>query len=70
MKHLILLALVVASTASIVTRADLSGQWTLRMDPDFTSNQGPPVDCTFMQQGADLTVKCGTGSEMKGKVHG
>jgi hypothetical protein len=40
------------------------------MDPDFRGNQGPPVECSFKQQGTDLTVKCGTGGEMKGKVSG
>ena len=40
------------------------------MDPDFKGNRGQQVDCSFKQQGADLTVKCGTGIEMKGKVSG
>jgi hypothetical protein len=69
LKHPILVALVVASNTSI-TATDLSGQWTLRLDPDFRGNPGVPADCTFKQRGDDLTVKCGTGGEMKGTVRG
>jgi hypothetical protein len=68
MNGFVLAALVVASTPA--TAADLSGQWTLRMGPDFRGNPGPPVDCSFKQERAVVTVKCGTGIEMKGTVKG
>ena len=70
MKYSILAVLVMAGCTSITTADDISGQWTLRMDPDFRGNPGPPVDCTFKQERAGLTVKCGTGIEIKGTVRG
>jgi hypothetical protein len=69
MKALTLVVVVVASSISFAAE-DVSGHWTLRMDPDFRGNPGPPVECTFKQKGTDLVVKCGTGSEMKGTVRG
>ena len=69
MKAFTLVVVLVASSLSIAVE-DVSGQWTLRMDPDFRGNPGPPVECTFKQKGTELTVKCGSGAEMKGTVRG
>ena len=47
---------------------NVSGRWILKMEPDFRGNPGIPVECIFKQREAALTVKCGTGGEMKGEV--
>jgi hypothetical protein len=49
---------------------DVSGRWNLKKDPDYRGNPGPWVECIFKQQNERLTVKCGTGGEMQGQVHG
>jgi len=60
----------VACTSPPAAPADLSGQWTLTMDPDFKGSRSV-VECDLQQQGEEFTIKCGaTGLEMKGKVTG
>jgi len=69
MKHLVLLLLVIVPTGC-TSVADASGQWTLTQDRDFRGNSGIPVKCTVNQQHTDLTITCGTGREMKGRMRG
>jgi opacity protein-like surface antigen len=47
--------------------ADLSGSWTLTLDPDLSGNPST-VDCTFKQDGSKLTVDCGGGAMMTGEA--
>ncbi len=71
MKRFVLGLLVAGSTS--VTAADLSGQWTFKMDRDFRGNPGVPVECTFKHERTQLVVKCETGNgtgELKGEVRG
>jgi hypothetical protein len=35
--------------------ADVSGTWTLRLNPDFSGHQ-QSVNCTFKQDGQKLTI--------------
>jgi hypothetical protein len=71
-KHFLLSLLFIssASCTSIDAAEDVSGPWILQMERDFRDNPGPPVECTFKQRRSQLTVKCGTGVEMKGEVSG
>lgn len=62
--------LVIAGCTSSTAADNTTGQWTLSMDVDLRGNPSPPVDCTFEQKGSELTVKCGTGIEMKGTIRG
>ena len=67
---LLALLLAAACTSRAAAPADLSGQWTLTMDPDFKGGR-TVVECDLKQQGDEFTIKCGaTGQEMKGKVSG
>jgi hypothetical protein len=50
--------------------ANLSGDWSLTMNPDFKDNPNVVSQCVFRQSGTDLTVRCGTGSELAGSVKG
>jgi opacity protein-like surface antigen len=54
--------------AAPTVAADLSGRWTLTLDPDFSGNPST-VDCTFKQDGSKLTVDCG-GAAIAGEVDG
>ena len=48
--------------------ADLSGAWTLDLDPDFGGNPDT-VECQIKQEGTSLSIQCGAGSPSKGEVH-
>jgi len=48
--------------------ADLSGLWSLELNPDF-SGKPNTVGCGFTQDGDRLTIKCG-GAEFIGNVDG
>jgi hypothetical protein len=48
---------------------DLSGQWSITMKPDFRGNHHV-AECHLHHRGSELTVKCGEGQEMHGKVQG
>jgi hypothetical protein len=68
------LASVIASMALGILAAcagegatDLSGEWTLTMDPDFRG-QRAVTTCMLKQHGNTLTVRCGAGSVMNGSV--
>ena len=70
MKYSILAVLAIAGCTSITAADDISGQWTVKMERDPRGNPGRPVDCSFKQQGTELTVKCTAAGEMKGTVRG
>ena len=64
----LLIALVVMSTlATWPAAANLTGAWTLELDPDFSGNQSA-VDCRFQQDGRKLTADCGNGPTISGEV--
>src|SRR5215203_2693128 len=46
---------------------DLSGVWSLELDPDFSGNPDT-VGCGFAQSGSKLVIKCG-GAEFTGEVN-
>src|SRR6266516_2316195 len=55
---------------SVVLGADLSGQWTIRMKPDF-KGLASVEKCRIRQRDKRLTVQCGSdGAEMVGAVDG
>jgi hypothetical protein len=54
--------------AGTLAAADLSGVWTLDLDPDFGGERSS-ADCTFKQEGAMLTIQCGSGAPGSGEVH-
>ena len=63
------LGLVVALVLSAVLVAtDLSGTWSLELEPDFSGNSNT-VGCGFKQSGNKLAIKCG-GDEWSGNVDG
>jgi hypothetical protein len=62
------LALVLAMTfVTLLGAADLSGAWTLELNPDFGGNQDA-VECTFKQSGPKLAIACGGGPTISGDV--
>jgi len=58
-------ALIISTT---LHAADLSGLWSLELDPDF-SGKPNTVGCGFTQNGDTLAIKCG-GAESVGNVDG
>jgi hypothetical protein len=48
---------------------DLTGAWTLDLDPDFGGIRSS-VDCTFKQDGTKLSVDCGNGPTIAGELEG
>ena len=54
------------ATAALAA-ADLSGAWTLNLDPDF-GGEPDSVACTFTQDGVKLTIRCGAGAPGDGEV--
>jgi opacity protein-like surface antigen len=67
MTKLLLAFVGVLLLAAQMVAADLSGRWTLTLDPDFSGNPST-VDCTFKQDGSKLTVDCG--AAITGEVDG
>jgi hypothetical protein len=49
-----------ATLVSTLAAADLTGAWTLELDPDFGGVRNA-VECTFKQDSEALTVDCGGG---------
>jgi hypothetical protein len=60
----LLVALIFSAT---MAAADLSGVWSLELDPDFSGNPDT-VGCGFAQSGSKLVIKCG-GAEFAGEVN-
>jgi hypothetical protein len=63
-----LLCVLLASGASVAA-ADLTGQWALDLEPDF-SGHDDTLRCSFVQDGEKLTNNCGAGPNIGGEVHG
>ncbi len=62
---LVLFVALILSSALAV--ADLSGIWSLELDPDFSGNRDT-VGCGFTQNGNKLAINCG-GGEFAGEVN-
>lgn len=52
---------------SAISAADLSGRWTLTLDPDFSGNPDTH-DCTLKQVDTKLTSECDGGPPISGDV--
>jgi hypothetical protein len=52
-----------------VAAADLTGQWTLDLMPDF-SGHNDTLRCSFLQDGEKLTNDCGAGPNIGGELQG
>jgi len=52
-----------------VAAADLTGQWSLELEPDF-SGHNDTLRCSFAQKGEKLTNDCGAGPNIGGEVQG
>ena len=65
-----LAALLAALVAPVVLSAsDISGVWTLVLDPDFNGRPGQ-MRCAFTQDGQKLKAECGRDVPIYGEVHG
>jgi hypothetical protein len=64
---LVSLAAFVFAVSVVVTAADLSGAWTLELNPDCGGHQDA-VECTFKQNGPKLTIACAGGPPLSGEV--
>ena len=53
---------------AIAAAIDISGVWTVHLDPDFSGNPDT-VECRFKQDDTTFTVDCG-GAPSSGKVEG
>ncbi len=62
-----LILLVAVALSATLAAADLSGVWSLELDPDFSGNPDT-VGCGFAQSGNKLTIKC-AGAEFAGEVN-
>ena len=62
-----LIPLVALSLSAVLAAADLSGVWSLELDPDFSGNPDT-VGCGFQQSGNTLVINCG-GAEFAGEVN-
>lgn len=49
--------------------ANLGGQWSLMLTPDFGGNNDT-LGCSFDQTGEHLTINCGGGPNIMGDVRG
>jgi hypothetical protein len=47
--------------------ADMSGNWTLRFDPDFSGNR-TSRECKIQQEGEKLTFSCDPDAKFTGEV--
>ena len=63
-----LLCVLLASWTSVAA-ADLTGQWSLDLEPDF-SGHNDTLRCSFVQHGEELTNNCGAGPNIGGEVQG
>ena len=54
---------------SVSAAVDVTGAWTLELDPDFGGNRGTTQDCTFKQEGRRLTGSCGGHAAIAGEVN-
>jgi hypothetical protein len=68
MKGALLLLLVVASLGTAFA-ADVTGDWEMELDPDFSGNKDV-IGCSLKQDGEKLTANCGAGPNILGEVRG
>jgi hypothetical protein len=50
-----------ATAAAQVKAADVTGAWSVELDPDFGGNPDT-IGCTFKQEGQTVTGECGHGA--------
>jgi hypothetical protein len=62
-----LLMLLVVTSLGAAFAADITGDWELDLDPDF-SGVRDVLACTFKQDGEKLTANCGGGPNILGEV--
>ena len=67
MTRSLLVLFVALRLSTALAAADLSGIWSLELDPDFSGNPNT-VGCGFTQNGNKLAIKCG-GAEFAGAVN-
>ncbi len=70
MKNIVVALIALPLLTAVLGAADLSGVWTLYFNPDFGGEQGQSADCTFKQNGTNLTIQCGSGAPITGEVNG
>jgi hypothetical protein len=68
MVRMLAITLGVLALGVTLAAADVTGDWTLGLRPDF-SGVDEDIRCTFKQDGAMLTADCG-GAAMAGSVDG
>jgi len=61
--------LAVLAALEAVPGADLTGNWQLHFDPDFSGHDDTKV-CAFRQEEQKLTIQCETGPPIPGEVDG
>lgn len=54
---------------TLVAAADLTGQWSLDLMPDFGGND-ESVGCSFLQDGKNLMLNCGAGPNITARSRG
>jgi hypothetical protein len=63
------LACALLASCTTIAAADLTGQWSLELEPDF-SGHNDTLGCSFVQDGEKLTSNCGAGPNIGGEVQG
>lgn len=61
--------LAVVAALEAVAAADLTGNWQLHFDPDFSGHDDTKA-CAFRQEERKLTIQCETGPPIPGEVDG
>jgi hypothetical protein len=69
MKIALSLLVVLLAFEAAAAAADLTGQWSLQLAPDF-SGHNDTIACSFAQDGGKLTMNCGAGPTIRGEVQG
>jgi hypothetical protein len=69
MKRVLSVLCVVLACWTPAAAANLTGQWSLELMPDFGGNDDN-VGCSFRQDGEKLTLNCGAGPNITGEVQG
>jgi hypothetical protein len=61
--------LAVVAAPVVLSAADISGVWTMVLDPDFNGKPGQ-MRCAFAQEGQKLKAECGRDIPIYGEVNG
>ena len=69
MKTMLLVLVGLLAFWTPATAADLSGQWSLVLTPDFSGNNDT-LACSFAQSDEKLTINCGAGPNITGTTQG